>query len=102
MVQKLDLFDQAKYLPKINGKFDTLSSPFLRKLRTLSTSTTKRYNNVHLDEISLDQYGTESLFWVVGYYNKIINPYIEGAVVISLPSLSDIESLMLKYKGLYD
>lgn len=92
----MSLYSMSNYIPNINGKLDTLSSPLLRELKNLPTDSKLPVNNIYLDEISYEKYGTEQLWWVLGYYNGISDPYISESITINIPSISDLEKLMLR------
>lgn len=96
MASKIDIYDIATYFEKNNLNILTFSdSKFVNRLKELPYSNSVTSNNVLLDSISFDQYGTELLWWVIALYNDILDPLSTGLIDLRIPDLSALENLML-------
>ncbi len=97
----LSIYDISHYLTvdPVTGYADFLMSEFLVNLKELPTAKFINVSNEFLDAVSHKEYGTEQLWWVLAYYNDIIDPMNPGVVVVRIPDLYDIENLMLRYRS---
>lgn len=100
MVAELGIYDIESYqdFDEDIGIHDTLGDSFFDELRALPLQNQFERNNRLLDEISKDLFETELLWWVLQYYNDILDPLELDNTQMQSPSLNDIEALLLKYK----
>ena len=88
-------------LDKETGLYDFLSNPtFISQLKKLDYKSTVTVTNRELDELALDVYETEDLWWVLAIYNDVINPYDFSNNLLYAPSKVDLEKLFLEYQEL--
>ena len=50
-----------------------------------------------LDDLSYSIYGTENLWWILGFYNNIIDPINTEVEKIFIPNTDKLESLILSH-----
>ncbi len=102
MVETISVYDIENYIPysEDEGIYDTLSNDFIKDLRLLPVWREVPQKNRLLDEISKELYETELLWWVLQWYNNILDPLEESTKGIQAPELSEIENLLIKYKTL--
>lgn len=98
-MNKYNIENYIHYEEKL-GIYDYLkSSKFINELRDLDFETTVIRENREIDEISLEVYDTELLWWVITIYNNIIDPLdLPSNLILYVPSKSDIEKLFLNYQ----
>ena len=58
----------------------------------------KIITNDPLDKVSFDHYKTHSLWWAIGYYNNVVNPF--GSDVERILYIPDLKQLDHKLKNL--
>lgn len=93
-------YDLENYLEinKDTGLYDYLpNGGFIDKLKALTFKNKIEVSQRELDEIALDIYGNEELWWVIAIYNDIINPTILETSILYVPSRIDVEKLFLSY-----
>jgi len=78
--------------------YDELDSPFVKQLRELNIQKSIPYAGEHLDEIAFNEYGDESLWWVIAIYNKILNPFNIQKDIIEIPDKMELITLITEYK----
>lgn len=101
MASKIDVYDIANFgvFHEELGIYNFVNSKLVEELKSLSYETSQPANNRLLDSISYDYYKTELLWWIIGFYNDIIDPMVTNNVSIYLPSLADVEVLLMRHLG---
>lgn len=100
MVESVSIYDIENYLVYYEDKgiYDSLANEFITELRDLPVWREFPRKNRLLDEISKELYETELLWWVLQWYNNILDPLEDNNNGLQAPQLQDIETLLLKYK----
>ena len=93
-------YDLKKYI-YYNKVFDYIDTPIFNDIKKLDVEIIKKFNEsqLFLDIISKEFYETEQLWWVIGIFNDIIDPFDITQNVFKAPSLIDLHDLFLKYQG---
>jgi len=88
------------YFDEELGIYDYLhSSKFINELKALDFEKAEIKGNKEVDELSLDMYGTEVLWWVIAIYNDIIDvSNLSSETTLYVPSKSSLEKLFLNYQ----
>lgn len=98
-MSRLDIYDIKNYFPYNEdlGIMDYACPDItlVNKLKELPFQKKVVVNRELLDSISHKVYGTEKLWWVLSLYNNIIDPFITEELELSIPSLSDIEFILI-------
>jgi len=99
MVDK-KLFEFENYFPYKDGVYDILGNDFIKKLQALPVDDTYKYNNEDLDYVAWKVYGIEDAYWIIGFYNNIIDPYniSNQTDILYIPALEDVIDLLLEYQ----
>lgn len=84
-------------VPTMNGVVDLLGeSYFLTKLRGLKNysefDVTIEYRN-RLDLIAYKVYENVELWWIIAYYNNIVNPLNFTNLKLKIPSYTDLVNI---------
>lgn len=90
-------YDIENYLSydKAVGMYDSLSNDFIARLKKIPVSRSIDLKNRMLDAISKEIYGTELLWWVLSFYNDILDPLNMNRLTIYAPSREDLEAFLL-------
>lgn len=96
----LDIKQFFLYINQVS-EYDILTSniDLIKKLKNLPTEKVVDVNNRMLDAIAYDVYGDESLWWVLLYYNSIVDGItVDEKNQISIPNRAAVESLLIDFK----
>ena len=94
-----DIYDLGNYAKYFQYPFlhDFTASEFIRKLREIPYQSFIQNQNRMLDDLSYSIYGTENLWWILGFYNNIIDPINTEVEKIFIPNTDKLESLILSH-----
>jgi len=101
-----EIYNQENYLPVVNGITDINNSQFIKDLMELPFKLVT-VEMRELDELALIYLGSEQLWWVISYFNKVVEPidFIKDYTNVKIPYSAELEELMLLYineeKSLY-
>lgn len=90
--------------PKDGAQFlDHLSGSYSRLVRNLQLAQYHRigpHEGVDLPKLAHKFYGTTDLWWVIGSYNGIVNPFTEAPSgrLIKIPDISSIDAYIRQSK----
>ena len=96
----VSLKDFLIYVPQTNN-FDIMNAnlKLTQSIKALRIWKVVNRDNRLLDAIAYDEYGDENYWWVILYYNSIVDPFtMDGKTQISLPYKTEIDSLYINLK----
>lgn len=96
-------FDFSKFMRWNDDNLDPLTSLFLHKLKEINPGGFYRINGEEgrPDLVSYNIYGSTQGWWLLLYYNDIIDPEsLSNGDTLKYPLLSDLEDLYFSLKTL--
>lgn len=91
----------SKYMEKVEGTVDILTSYFIIELQKLQPSGVFQVSSeiYRPDLISYKIYGHVQFWWIILIYNDLISPWeLTVGKELSFPSLDDLENLYFSLK----
>lgn len=88
LLEKIEVSGADDYLSFLSGRYNR----FLVLLKTKKSITVTTTNEMRLEAIAFREYGTIHLWWVIGVFNGVINPFREvvAGTKLNIPTLESI------------
>jgi len=93
------LYDQSNYLEYIPslGIYESIDNKFVEEIKKVQYQSIVNVNGRLLDEIAHVELNNSDMWWMIGVYNDVVDPFKISQTKLYIPNGSQLEALSFKY-----